>query len=199
MPALFISHGTPLHAIWDNVYTAGWRELGAALPRPKAILSLSAHWITRGEVLLSAQEQPPVIYDVRGFPAPLYDVKYPSPGAPALAQSIVSELPAERMARTSDAWGYDHGTWAVLTHLFPQADIPVIQLSIDYGMSPAEHFRLGQQLAFLRTRGVMLMGSGQFVHNLPMMGSRTEEVAPLPFAIEFGDIVGKWVEEREFE
>lgn len=197
MPALYISHGTPLHAIWDNQYTRGWRELGPTLPRPKAILSISAHWITRGEVLVSGQAAPPVIYDVRGFPAPLYQVKYPSPGDPTLAATLVTEVSGRKIL-TSDAWGYDHGSWAVLTHLFPVADIPVIQLSIDYGMTPAQHFELGQQLAFLRERGVLLMGSGQFVHNLPLMGSRTEEVPPYPFAVEFGDVVGKWIEERDF-
>lgn len=197
MPALYISHGTPLHAIWDNQYTQGWRALGPTLPRPKAILSISAHWITRGEVLVSGQAAPPVIYDVRGFPAPLYEVKYPSPGDPALAALLSAEVSRQKIL-TSDAWGYDHGTWAVLTHLFPDADIPVIQLSIDYAMTPAQHFELGEQLAFLRERGVLLMGSGQFVHNLPLMGSRTEEVAPYPFAVEFGEIVGKWIEERDF-
>ena len=197
MPALFVSHGTPLHAIWDNPYTQGWRTLGAELPRPKAIVSISAHWISRGEVLLSAQEQPPMIYDARGFPAPLYDVKYPSPGDPALAADITAQLPAYA-ARTSADWGYDHGTWVVLKHLFPDADIPVIQLSVDYAMAPPQHLELGRQLAFLRERGVLVLGSGQFVHNLPLMGSRTEEVEPYPFAIEFGDIVGQWVENREF-
>jgi len=198
MPALFISHGTPLHAIWDNQYTQGWRELGRVLPRPKAILSLSAHWLSRGEVLVTGQAEPPVIYDARGFPAPLYQVKYPSPGNPALAEELIKGLPEQRI-RTSSDWGYDHGTWVVLTHLFPEADIPVIQLSLDYAMPPQEHFALGRQLAFLRERGVLVLGSGQFVHNLPLMGSRTEAVEPYPFAIEFGEIVGKWVEDREFD
>lgn len=198
MPALFISHGTPLHAIWDNPYTRGWRELGQALPRPKAILSLSAHWLTRGEVLVTGQAHPPVIYDARGFPAPLYQVTYPSPGDPGLAAELVTNLPEQDVHPSSD-WGYDHGTWVVLTHLFPEADIPVLQLSLDYDMSPSEHFLLGRQLAFLRERGVLVLGSGQFVHNLPLMGSRTEEVEPYPFAVEFGEIVGKWVEDREFD
>lgn len=198
MPAVFISHGTPLHAIWDNPYTRGWRELGQALPRPKAILSLSAHWLTRGEVLVTGQANPPVIYDARGFPAPLYQVTYPSPGDPGLAAELVTRLP-EQDVRPSSDWGYDHGTWVVLTHLFPEADIPVLQLSLDYDMSPSEHFLLGRQLAFLRERGVLVLGSGQFVHNLPLMGSRTEEVEPYPFAVEFGEIVGKWVEDREFD
>jgi len=198
MPALFISHGTPLHAIWDNVYTRGWRALGPTLPRAQVILSISAHWISRGEVLVTAQPDPAVVYDVRGFPAPLYQVKYPAPGAPALALEIIAGAPLQRIRAAAD-WGYDHGTWAVLTHLFPAADIPVIQLSIDYGMAPAAHFELGRQLAFLRDRGVLIMGSGQFVHNLQLMGSRTEAVEPYPFALEFSEIVGKWVDDREFE
>jgi len=197
MPSLFISHGTPLHAIWDNDYTRGWQALGRSLPRPSAILSLSAHWITRGEILLTAQPSPPVIYDARGFPAPLYQVKYPAPGEPALAAELASSMTL-RPASVNADWGYDHGTWVVLSHMFPQADIPVIQLSLDYGMSPQEHFSLGQQLAFLRDRGVLIMGSGQFVHNLRLMGSRTEPVEPYPWAIEFSEVVGGWIDERAF-
>jgi len=197
MPSLFISHGTPLHAIWDNDYTRGWHELGQSLPRPTAIVSLSAHWITRGEILLTAQDMPPVIYDARGFPAPLYEVKYPAPGAPALAGELAG-LMTLRPGALNAQWGYDHGTWVVLSHMFPQADVPVIQLSLDYGMSPQEHFALGQQLAFLRDRGVLILGSGQFVHNLRLMGSRTEPVEPYPWAVEFSEIVSSWVEERAF-
>ncbi|HWK53273.1 MAG TPA: 4,5-DOPA dioxygenase extradiol [Hyphomicrobiales bacterium] len=196
MPALFMSHGTPLLAIWDNEYTQGWRELGASLPRPQAILSLSAHWLTRGGVLVTAQERPPMIYDAQGFPPALYDVQYPAPGAPALAAEISGTLTL-RSALNAE-WGYDHGTWVVLTRLFPDADIPVIQLSLDYDMSPQEQFALGRQLAFLRERGVLIMGSGQFVHNLRLMGSRTEAVEPYDWAVEFSEIVGGWVEQREF-
>ena len=197
MPALFMSHGTPLLAIWDNDYTQGWRELGASLPRPQAILSLSAHWLTRGGVLVTAQERPPVIYDAQGFPPALYEVQYPAPGAPELAAEISQALTL-RSAVNGD-WGYDHGTWVVLTHLFPEADIPVIQLSLDYDMSPQDQFALGRQLAFLRERGVLIMGSGQFVHNLRLMGSRTEPVEPYDWAVEFSEIVGNWVQGREFE
>src|SRR5690606_3341766 len=197
MPALFVSHGTPLHAIWENDYTRGWAALGKALPRPKVILSLSAHWITRGGVYVTGNPIPQVVYDVRGFPAELYETRYETVGDPRLAAEIVSRIKSTP-ALTNEQWGYDHGTWVVLTHMYPEADIPVIQLSINYGMPPEQHFALGQELAFLRERGVLVMGSGQFVHNLPLMGSRTEEVEPYPFAIEFGETVGAWVEERDF-
>jgi 4,5-DOPA dioxygenase extradiol len=198
MPALFMSHGTPLLAIWeDNKYAQGWRELGKTLPKPTAILSLSAHWLTRGGVLLTAQEKPPVIYDARGFPPALYQVQYPSPGNPALAAEIAGKL--EHPHALNADWGYDHGTWVVMKYLFPEANIPLIQMSLDYDMSPQEQFVLGQQLSFLRERGVMVIGSGQFVHNLRMMGSRTEEVEPYPWAVEFSEIVGGWVDQRDFQ
>lgn len=197
MPAVFVSHGTPLHAIWENEYTRGWARLGQDLPRPKAILSISAHWITRGGVYLTGNAKPPVIYDMRGFPPELYQVKYPSPGEPALASDIAGRI-ATTPALTNEDWGYDHGTWVVLTHMYPGADIPVIQLSINYAMPPEQHFALGRELAFLRERGVLILGSGQFVHNLRLMGSRTEDIPPYPWAEEFSETVGDWVDQRDF-
>lgn len=198
MPAVYISHGTPLHALWDNRYTRGWAELGRQLPRPKAILSLSAHWITRGGVYVTGNPDPDVIYDVRGFPPELYQVKYEAVGDRELAEEIAAAI-RTTPALTNEDWGYDHGTWVVLSHMYPAADIPVIQLSINYGMPPEQHFELGRELAFLRERGVLILGSGQFVHNLPLMGSRTEEVPPYPWAIEFSELVGGWVDQRDFQ
>jgi len=198
MPALFMSHGTPLLAIWEeNEYAQGWRELGKSLPRPNAILSLSAHWLTRGGVYLTAQEQPPMVYDAQGFPPALYQVQYPSPGNPDLAKEITNAL-AYPSALNGD-WGYDHGTWVVMKYLFPDADIPMIQMSLDYAASPETQFELGKQLRFLRDRGVMIVGSGQFVHNLRLMGSRTEKIDPYPWALEFSETVGGWVTERDFQ
>lgn len=198
MPAVFVSHGTPLHAIWENQYTRGWASLGQELPRPKAILSVSAHWITQGGIYVTGNADPEVVYDARGFPPELYEVKYAARGNPDLAADIVSRISTTR-AMTNAQWGYDHGTWVVLTHMYPAADIPVIQLSINYAMPPDQHFELGRELAFLRDRGVLILGSGQFVHNLRMMGSRTEEVPPYPWAEEFGELVGGWVEARDFD
>jgi Uncharacterized conserved protein len=197
-PALFMSHGTPLLAIWEeNEYAQGWRALGNALPRPKAILSLSAHWLTRGGVYLTAQDKPPMVYDALGFPPALYQVQYPSPGNPELAKEIAGALAYP--AALNGEWGYDHGTWVVMKYLFPDADIPLIQMSLDYVASPQQQFELGRQLRFLRERGVMIVGSGQFVHNLRLMGSRTEKVEPYPWAVEFSEIVSGWVSERDFE
>lgn len=198
MPAVFVSHGTPLHAIWENQYTRGWASLGQELPRPKAILSVSAHWITQGGIYVTGNADPEVVYDAKGFPPELYEVKYAARGNPDLAADIVSRINTTR-AMTNGQWGYDHGTWVVLTHMYPAADIPVIQLSINYAMPPHQHFELGRELAFLRDRGVLILGSGQFVHNLRMMGSRTEEVPPYPWAEEFGEVVGGWVEARDFD
>ena len=197
MPALFVSHGTPMLAVWDNDYTRGWAELGASLPRPKAILSISAHWITQGGVYLTGNPDPRVIYDMRGFPPELYEVEYEAVGDLALARELAGRI-TTTPALTNDQWGYDHGTWVVLKHMYPHADIPVIQLSINYAMAPERHFALGRELAFLRERGVLILGSGQFVHNLRMMGSRTEEVEPYPWAVEFSETVGGWVDQRDF-
>lgn len=197
MPALFISHGTPMLALWDNEYTRGWARLGRDLPRPRAILSISAHWITQGGIYVTGNADPQVIYDMRGFPNELYQVRYEAVGDRALAEEIAGRI-TTTPALTNDQWGYDHGTWVVLRHMYPEADIPVIQLSINYAMPPEQHFALGRELAFLRERGVLILGSGQFVHNLRMMGSRTEEVEPYPWALEFSETVGGWVDRRDF-
>jgi 4,5-DOPA dioxygenase extradiol len=164
LPAVFVGHGSPMNAVGDNPWSRAFRALGAALPRPRAILSISAHWYEAG-TLLTAQERPRTIHDFGGFPAELYRLQYPAPGDPALAARVVRLLGEERAALDT-GWGLDHGTWSVLLHMLPEADCPVVQLSLDSRLSAAEHLALGQALAPLRAEGVLIMGSGNITHNL---------------------------------
>ncbi len=164
MPVLFVGHGSPMNAIEDNVWSRAFRGLATALPRPKAILAVSAHWYVAGTHATS-NERPETIHDFGGFPDELYRVEYPAPGDPALARRAV-QLVGERRASPRADWGIDHGTWSVLVHLRPAADVPVVQLSIDGRLAPAEHLAIGRALAPLRDEGVLVMGSGNVVHNL---------------------------------
>jgi 4,5-DOPA dioxygenase extradiol len=164
VPALFVGHGNPLNAIEDNVWTRAFRALAGALPAPRAILAVSAHWYVEG-TFTTADEAPKTIHDFGGFPDALYRIRYPAPGDPALARRVVG-LVGEGRASTSTAWGIDHGTWSVLVHLRPAADVPVVQLSIDGRLPPAEHLAIGRALAPLRDEGVLVLGSGNVVHNL---------------------------------
>lgn len=168
MPALFLGHGSPMNVLEDNVYTRAWKTLGDSLPRPKAILAISAHWYTRGTAV-TAMEHPRTIHDFGNFPQALFDQRYPAPGSPALAKRVQALLePVDVIADTGE-WGFDHGTWGVLIKMYPDADIPVIQLSID-GTKPADyHYQLGKKLATLRDEGVMIVASGNVVHNLRMV------------------------------
>ncbi|UFS70455.1 4,5-DOPA dioxygenase extradiol [Geomonas sp. RF6] len=164
MPALFVGHGNPLNALYTNSYTRGWEKIGRSLRRPSAILSISAHWyIPRCAVMANAA--PRTIHDFGGFPQELYDVHYPAPGSPGLAERV-KELLAPVSAELDESWGLDHGTWSVLKHLFPDASIPVVQLSIDERQPAPFHYALGKRLLPLRDEGVLLLGSGNLVHNL---------------------------------
>jgi len=164
LPALFFGHGSPMNAIEENAFVAGWRELAGRLEvTPRAVLCISAHWETVG-TRVTAVAQPRTIHDFGGFPKALYEVEYPAPGHPGLAEHIAAGLPGQ--VTVDREWGLDHGTWSVLRHVFPKADVPVLQLSLDRRMDAAAHFALGQTLADLRTRGVLLVGSGNLVHNL---------------------------------
>lgn len=167
MPMLFIGHGSPMNAIENNNFTQGWKATAEAMPRPKAIVVISAHWCTRG-TWVTAMENPKTIHDFGGFPEVLFQQQYPAKGDPLLASAVV-EMLAEQHAQKDQEWGLDHGTWSVLLQMYPKADIPVIQISIDYHQPPAYHFALAGILAELRDKGVLIMASGNMVHNLRMM------------------------------
>jgi 4,5-DOPA dioxygenase extradiol len=164
MPALFVGHGSPMNGIEDTVFARGWKTLGETLPRPAAILAISAHWLTKGTFVHIA-EKPKTIHDFWGFPKELYDITYPCPGAPAYAKALQTLVSKTRMETDLD-WGIDHGTWIVLHRMFPLANIPVFQMSIDMSKSGQFHYELGRKLAALREKGVLIMGSGNIVHNL---------------------------------
>jgi 4,5-DOPA dioxygenase extradiol len=186
MPVVFFGHGSPMNAIQPNRYADAWRRIGAALPRPKAILSVSAHWYTRGTAVTS-MAAPRTIHDFHGFPQPLYEVQYPAPGDPALAARVGS-LAAPVDAQLDGSWGLDHGTWQVLMHAFPGADVPVVQLSIDGTRAGSFHYELGRRLAPLRDEGVLVIGSGNVVHNLRLM-QRSADAPPFDWAVRFSDRV----------
>lgn len=164
MPVLFLGHGSPMNAIELNEFSSGWRKVGKTLPVPNAILCISAHWETRG-TFVTAMEKPRTIHDFGGFPQALFDVQYPAPGSPELAIETQKLLKSVE-AGPDETWGLDHGAWSVIKHLYPKADIPVIQLSLDYSKSPREHYELARELASLREKGVLIIGSGNMVHNL---------------------------------
>ncbi|MFN5370646.1 MAG: 4,5-DOPA dioxygenase extradiol [Bacteroidia bacterium] len=164
MPVLFLGHGSPMNAIEENEFVEGFRKIAAEIERPKAILCVSAHWETRG-TFVTAMPQPKTIHDFGGFPQALFEVQYPAPGSPALAEELHHSSLSQHIA-LDHSWGLDHGAWSVLKHLYPNADVPVIQLSLDVNMSPKEHYNLAQQLATLRRKGVLVIGSGNMVHNL---------------------------------
>lgn len=164
MPVIFVGHGSPLNAIEDNQWSRGFRALAEQLPRPRAVLVVSAHWFIPG-TFLTANARPRTIHDFGGFPAELSQMRYPAPGDPALAERAVELLGRERVGVTEE-WGLDHGAWTVLHYLFPDADVPVVQLSLDWGLLPAEHLALAAGLAPLREEGVLILGSGNIVHNL---------------------------------
>jgi 4,5-DOPA dioxygenase extradiol len=164
MPVLFAGHGSPMNAIEDNAWSRAFRALGGELPRPRAILAVSAHWYVAG-TFTTADERPRTIHDFGGFPEPLYRVQYPAPGDPALARRAAAIAGGGRVAPAGE-WGLDHGTWSLLLHLFPAADVPVVQLSIDGSLPPAGHLAIGRRLAPLRDEGVLILGSGNVTHNL---------------------------------
>ncbi len=167
MPVLFLGHGSPMNAIEENEFVAGFRNIGKEIPKPTAILCVSAHWETRG-TFLTAMKNPPTIHDFGGFPKALFDVQYPAHGSPELAKETKS-IVKKTVIGLDEKWGLDHGAWSVIRHLYPNADIPVIQMSLDYYRSPQFHYELAKELLSLRKKGVLIIGSGNMVHNLRMV------------------------------
>ena len=167
MPVLFLGHGSPMNAIEENEFVQGFRKAGQELPRPNAILCISAHWLTRG-THVTAMENPKTIHDFGGFPQELFEVQYPAPGSPELAKQT-KEIITKTEVGLDQKWGLDHGAWSVIKHLYPDADVPVIQMSIDYYQHPQYHYDLARELATLRNKGILIIGSGNMVHNLRMV------------------------------
>jgi len=194
MPVVFLGHGSPMNALEDTQYSRAWTALGESLPQPAAILVVSAHWMTRGTTLVDVSAMPKTIHDFYGFPEPLYAMDYPAPGNPALAREVVSLLASHHSAE-DDTWGLDHGAWSVLAHLYPEADVPVFQLSIDMSKDLDWHLTIGKDLAELRNKGVLILGSGNVVHNLRTMrwGGK-----PYDWALEFDQFFADRLENRDF-
>jgi 4,5-DOPA dioxygenase extradiol len=167
MPVLFMGHGSPMNAIEENEFVQGFRQVGKTIPKPAAILCISAHWETKG-TLVTAMEKPTTIHDFGGFPQALFNVQYPAPGDPQLARETKSMI-TKTTVGLDDKWGLDHGAWSVIKHLYPNADVPVIQMSLDYTRTPQYHYELATELSALRKKGVLIIGSGNMVHNLRMI------------------------------
>ncbi len=183
MPLLFVGHGSPMNAIEDNAFSRSWAKLGKELSVPKAILCVSAHWQTRG-TKVTAMEQPKTIHDFGGFPKALFDAQYPAPGSPQYAQLTINQFQAGHISKDYE-WGLDHGTWSVLKPMFPKANIPTFQLSLDYTATPQQHVEIAKHLMNLRKKGVLIIGSGNIVHNLGLLNW---EGNPFDWAIEFDEL-----------
>jgi 4,5-DOPA dioxygenase extradiol len=190
MPVLFIGHGSPMNAIAENAFTKKLSELGNEIAKPKAVLCVSAHWMTEG-TWVTAMPKPKTIHDFYGFPKELFDVQYPAPGSREVAELICASVEKPAIQSDQEIWGLDHGAWSVLRHMYPQANIPVLQLSI-YIEQPAEyHFELGKRLRALREQGVLIVGSGNIVHNLRRI-KWEENAEPFDWAVEFDE----WVKDK---
>jgi 4,5-DOPA dioxygenase extradiol len=196
MPVFFIGHGSPMNAIDVNPYTKNLNVLGEKIPRPRAILVVSAHWMTEGS-WVTEMPNPKTIHDFYGFPQALFDVQYPAPGSPETAQLIRETVQNPKVHGDMEMWGLDHGTWSVLRHLYPKADIPVLQLSLYMEQGPEYHFKLGQELSKLRDKGILILGSGNLVHNLRTI--RWEPNAkPFDWALEYDEWLKTKLSEKDF-
>jgi 4,5-DOPA dioxygenase extradiol len=193
MPVLFVGHGSPMNAIEENEFTRGWREIAKTLPRPNAILCVSAHWETRGS-LVTVMDKPRTIHDFGGFPQELFNVQYPAPGNPELANETKSIIKDQKIG-LDEQWGLDHGCWSVLSRMFPAADVPVVQLSLDYSKPAQYHYDLAKELAPLRTKGILIIGSGNIVHNLRMVAwdKMNEPGYGFDWAIEANEKMKKFI------
>ena len=197
MPAIFFGHGNPMNALQTNVWTASWARIGQTIPRPRGIVCVSAHWYLPG-TLVTGVERPRTIHDFGGFPRPLYEVQYPAPGNLDLARRVQERLVPTDVQLDND-WGFDHGTWSVLVHVFPDADVPIVQLSIDETQPAQFHFDLGQRLAPLRDDGVLVMGSGNLVHNLHAYAWGRHPVEPFDWAVRFETKARELMSKGNFE
>lgn len=194
MPVLFIGHGSPMHAIEDSAFSRAWGEMGASLPAPTAILVISAHWMTRGVSLVHIGRKPRTIHDFGGFPRALHEAQYPAPGAPDMATATL-DLLREHHAEADMEWGLDHGAWCVLLRMFPKADVPVYQLSLDLSRPLKDHMALARDLRALRRKGVLIVGSGNAVHNLPAM---RYGIDAFDWAREFDGRIAAAIERRDY-
>lgn len=195
MPVLFLGHGSPMNAIQETEFTKGWRNVGASLPRPNAIICISAHWETKG-TFVTAMEKPKTIHDFGGFPQELFDVQYPAPGSPQTALETKNAITKTDVGMDQQ-WGLDHGTWSVVKHLYPKADIPVIQLSLDYTKGPQYHYELAKELAVLRKKGILIIGSGNMVHNLGIIDWHHQETG-FDWAIEANTAMKNYISNGDF-
>lgn len=192
MPVLFLGHGSPMNAIEENEFVTGFRNIAKGIPKPNAILCVSAHWETKG-TFVTAMQNPPTIHDFGGFPKELFAVQYPAPGSPDLAKQTKSLITKTEVG-LDEKWGLDHGAWSVIKHLYPNADIPVIQMSIDYSQTPQYHYELAQQIKSLREKGVLVIGSGNIVHNLGKVEwRRLNETFGYDWAIEANEKMKKFI------
>ena len=194
MPVLFVGHGNPMNVMEDNEFSRAWEAAGKALPKPKAVICISAHWVTRG-TMITAMDKPRTIYDFYGFPPEMYEIRYDAPGAPDLAEQV------RRIIKNTEVkpdlnWGLDHGTWTVLKRMFPQADVPVIQMSLDANIEAQKHYDISRQLKELREEGVLIIGSGNIVHNLRM--ARFDDSA-YGWAIEFDQRIANWITQNDHD
>lgn len=194
MPVLFVGHGNPMNVIEDNEFSRAWDAAGKSMPRPKAILCVSAHWVTRG-TLVTAMDKPRTIYDFYGFPPEMYEINYNAPGSPDLAEQV-RRIIKNTEIKPDLEWGLDHGTWTVLKRMFPKADVPVIQMSLDANLEPQKHYELGQQLKALREEGALIIGSGNIVHNLQM--ARFDDSA-YNWAVEFDQRIANWITQNDHD
>jgi 4,5-DOPA dioxygenase extradiol len=199
MPVLFLGHGSPMNAIEENEFVTGFRSLAQTLPKPNAVLCVSAHWFTKG-TKVTAMQMPRTIHDFGGFPKELFAVQYPAKGSPELAK-ITEEILRPTHVELDEKWGLDHGAWTVIKHVYPDADIPVIQLSIDYTKPPAYHFALAQQLQSLRHKGVLIVGSGNIVHNLGLVdfAHMHKDNYGFDWAIESREKINSWLLDGNFD